>query len=75
MNFLDLCDDLIDKIRHEVSVIHRHEELITYKAKKKQRNQAAVLWCRAAHGPGRRVGCCCVVGMGEILSFKVDLFV
>ena len=45
MNFLDLCDDLIDKIRHEVSVIHRNKELSTYKAKKKQRNQAAVLWC------------------------------
>ena len=45
MNFLDLCDDLIDKIRHEVSVIHRNKELTTYNVKKKQRNQAAVLWC------------------------------
>ena len=45
MNFLDLCDDLIEKVRDEVRLIHRHEELTTYKAKKRQRNQAAVLWC------------------------------
>ena len=45
MNFLDLCDDLIDMVRDEVRLIHRHEELTTYKAKKRQRNQAAVLWC------------------------------
>jgi hypothetical protein len=40
-----------------------------------ERATPAVLWCRAAHGPGRRVGCCCVVGMGEILSFQWICFV